>query len=233
MVRQLIRYACGPRRPQLLNFEEFSHGDFVEAFTQTLSAETLTRVLYPDDSRVMGQALRLMQGYFLVACSLADAVLRFRRSNSDWSQFADKVAIQINDTHPALSVPELMRILVDQVQLGWDKAWHTTKNTLAYTNHTLLPEALEKWPVRWFEEMLPRHLEIIYEINRRFLGDVRGRFPGDTNRIERVSIIEDGPDKKVRMADLSVRLSRHQRGGRDPLEPIAPDDTERSRRDLP
>ena len=198
--------------PDYFNFEEFSHGDFVEAFTQTLSAETLTRVLYPDDSRVMGQALRLMQEYFLVACSLADAVRRFQRSNSDWSLFADKVAIQMNDTHPALSVPELMRILVDQVQLGWDEAWRITQNTLAYTNHTLLPEALEKWPVKWFEEMLPRHLEIINEINRRFLGDVRGRFPGDTNRIERVSIVEDGPDKKVRMANLAV-VGSHSTNG--------------------
>ena len=198
--------------PDYFNFEEFSHGDFVEAFTQTLSAETLTRVLYPDDSRVMGQALRLMQEYFLVACSLADAVRRFQRSNSDWSLFADKVAIQMNDTHPALSVPELMRILVDQVQLGWDEAWRVTQKTLAYTNHTLLPEALEKWPVKWFEEMLPRHLEIINEINRRFLGDVRGRFPGDTNRIERVSIVEDGPDKKVRMANLAV-VGSHSTNG--------------------
>ena len=198
--------------PDYFNFEEFSHGDFVEAFTQTLSAETLTRVLYPDDSRVMGQALRLMQEYFLVACSLADAVRRFQRSNSDWSLFADKVAIQMNDTHPALAVPELMRILVDQVQLGWDEAWRVTQKTLAYTNHTLLPEALEKWPVRWFEEMLPRHLEIINEINRRFLGDVRGRFPGDTNRIERVSIVEDGPDKKVRMANLAV-VGSHSTNG--------------------
>ncbi len=198
--------------PDYFNFEEFSHGDFVEAFTQTLSAETLTRVLYPDDSRVMGQALRLMQEYFLVACSLADVVRRFQRSNSDWSLFADKVAIQMNDTHPALSVPELMRILVDQVRLGWDEAWRITQKTLAYTNHTLLPEALEKWPVSWFEEMLPRHLEIINEINRRFLGDVRGRFPGDTKRIERVSIVEDGPDKKVRMANLAV-VGSHSTNG--------------------
>ncbi len=198
--------------PDYFNFEEFSHGDFVEAFTQTLSAETLTRVLYPDDSRVMGQTLRLMQEYFLVACSLADAVRRFQRSNLDWSLFADKVAIQMNDTHPALSVPELMRILVDEVHLGWDEAWRITQNTLAYTNHTLLPEALEKWPVRWFEEMLPRHLEIIYEINRRFLSDVRGRFPGDTNRIERVSIVEDGPDQKVRMANLAV-VGSHSTNG--------------------
>ena len=198
--------------PDYFNFEEFSHGDFVEAFTQTLSAETLTRVLYPDDSRVMGQALRLMQEYFLVACSLADVVRHFQRSNSDWSLFADKVAIQMNDTHPALSVPELMRILVDQVRLGWDEAWRITQKTLAYTNHTLLPEALEKWPVSWFEEMLPRHLEIINEINRRFLGDVRGRFPGDTKRIERVSIVEDGPDKKVRMANLAV-VGSHSTNG--------------------
>jgi glycogen phosphorylase len=194
------------------NFEEFSQGDFVEAFTQSLAAETLTRVLYPDDSRVMGQGLRLMQEYFLVACSLADAVRRFQRSNLDWRLFPDKVAIQMNDTHPALAVPELMRILVDQVHLDWAEAWHITQNTLAYTNHTLLPEALEKWPVEWLEEMLPRQLEIIYEINRRFLGDVRGRFPGDQERIQRVSLVEDGTSKKVRMANLAV-VGSHSTNG--------------------
>jgi len=194
------------------NFEEFSHGDFVEAFTQSLAAETLTRVLYPDDSRVMGQGLRLMQEYFLVACSLADAVRRFQRSNLDWRLFPDKVAIQMNDTHPALAVPELMRILLDQVHLDWDEAWHITQNTLAYTNHTLLPEALEKWPVEWLEEMLPRQLEIIYEINRRFLGDVRGRFPHDQERIQRVSLVEDGTSKKVRMANLAV-VGSHSTNG--------------------
>lgn len=200
--------------PDYFNFEEFSHGDFVEAFTQTLGAETLTRVLYPDDSREMGQGLRLLQEYFLVACSLADAVRRFQRSNSDWNSFADKVAIQMNDTHPSLAVPELMRILVDQVHLEWDEAWHVTRNTLAYTNHTLLPEALEKWPVAWFEEMLPRQLEIIHEINRRFLGDVRGSFPGDQERIQRVSLIEegDGQAKKVRMANLAV-VGSHSTNG--------------------
>ncbi|MFZ0307738.1 MAG: glycogen/starch/alpha-glucan phosphorylase [Candidatus Sulfotelmatobacter sp.] len=194
------------------NFEEFSHGDFVEAFTQTLGAETLTRVLYPDDSRVMGQGLRLLQEYFLVACSLADAVRRFQRSNSDWSLFAEKVAIQMNDTHPSLAVPELMRILLDQVHLEWDEAWQITQNTLAYTNHTLLPEALEKWPVKWFEEMLPRQLEIIYEINRRFLGDVRGRVPGDQERTQRVSLVEDGSEKKIRMANLAV-VGSHSTNG--------------------
>jgi len=195
--------------PDYFNFEEFSHGDFVEAFTQTLSAETLTRVLYPDDSRLMGQGLRLMQEYFLVACSLADAVRRFQRGNSDWRLFAEKVAIQMNDTHPALAVPELMRILVDQVHLGWDEAWRITQNTLAYTNHTLLPEALEEWPVEWFQEMLPRQLEIIYEINRRFLGDVRRRFPGDEDRLRRVNLIEG---KKIRMANLAV-VGSHSTNG--------------------
>ncbi len=198
--------------PDYFNFEEFSHGDFVEAFTQTLSAETLTRVLYPDDSDFRGQALRLLQEYFLVACSLADAVRRFQRCNADWRLFAEKVAIQMNDTHPALSVPELMRILVDQEHLGWDEAWDITQKTLAYTNHTLLPEALEKWPVAWFEEMLPRQLEIIYEINRRFLGDVRRQFPGDDDRMQRVSLIEEGAAKKVRMAHLAV-VGSHSTNG--------------------
>jgi len=198
--------------PDYFNFEDFSHGDFVEAFTQTLSAETLTRVLYPDDSSFMGQALRLLQEYFLVACSLADAVRRFQRANADWRMFPTKAAIQMNDTHPALAVPELMRILVDQVHLGWDEAWDITQKTLAYTNHTLLPEALEKWPAAWFEEMLPRQLEIIYEINRRFLSDVRRMFPGDEGRIQRVSLVEEDPAKKVRMANLAV-VGSHSTNG--------------------
>jgi starch phosphorylase len=200
--------------PEYFNFEEFSQGDFVEAFTQTLSAETLTRVLYPDDSRVMGQALRLMQEYFLVACSLADAVRRFLRCNSDWSSFPDKVAIQMNDTHPSLAVPELMRILLDQVHLGWDEAWQITQKTLAYTNHTLLPEALEKWSVAWLQDMLPRQLEIIYEINRRFISKVRGSYLGDQERIQRVSLIEegDGGAKKLRMANLAV-VGSHSTNG--------------------
>jgi glycogen phosphorylase len=198
--------------PDYFNFQEFSHGDFVEAFAQTLSAETLTRVLYPDDSQFKGQGLRLLQEYFLVACSLADAVRRFKHSNSDWSLFSEKIAIQMNDTHPALSVPELMRILVDQEHLGWDEAWHITQNTLAYTNHTLLPEALEKWPVAWLQDMLPRQLEIIYEINRRFLEAVRKQFPGDEGRIQRVSVIEEVAGKKVRMANLAA-IGSHSTNG--------------------
>ena len=198
--------------PDYFDFAEFSHGDFVEAFTQTLSAETLTRVLYPDDSDFRGQALRLLQEYFLVACSLADTVRRFRRDNLDWHSFPQKAAFQLNDTHPALAVPELMRILVDQERLGWDEAWSITQNTLAYTNHTLLPEALERWPVAWFEELLPRQLEIIYEINRRFLGDVRRLFPADEGRIQRVSLIQEGTPRKVRMAHLAV-VGSHSTNG--------------------
>jgi glycogen phosphorylase len=198
--------------PNFFNFQEFSSGDFVSALAETLAAESLTRVLYPDDSTSMGQALRFVQEYFLVACSLADLVRRFRRSNSKWSALPNKVAIQLNDTHPAMAVPELMRILLDEAHLGWDEAWEYTQETLAYTNHTLLPEALEKWPLRWFELMLPRQLEIIHEINRRFLGDVQTRFPGDEGRISRVSIIDGGPERKVRMANLAI-VGSHSTNG--------------------
>src|SRR5262249_564749 len=156
--------------------------------------------LYPDDSTSLGRGLRFLQEYFLVACSLADVVRRFRRTNSDWSLFPQKAVLQLNDTHPAMAGPELMRIPLDARHLGWDEAWDITKQALAYTNHTLLPEALEKWQVSWFEILLPRLLEIIYEINRRFLDDVRNNFPGDSGRIERVSLIEEGPERKVRMA---------------------------------
>ena len=194
------------------NFQEFSSGDFVGALAETLEAESLTRVLYPDDSTSMGQGLRFVQEYFLVACSLADLVRRFRQSNADWSLLPEKVAIQLNDTHPTMAVPELMRILLDEAHLGWDQAWDLTQKTLAYTNHTLLPEALEKWPVAWFELMLPRHLEIIFEINRRLLNEVRTRFPSDEGRVERVSLIEEGPSKHVRMANLAI-VGSHSTNG--------------------
>ena len=160
----------------------------------------------------MGQALRFVQEYFLVACSLADLVRRFRRSNPDWGQFPEKVAIQLNDTHPAMAVLELMRILLDDAGLAWDQAWKITERTLAYTNHTLLPEALEKWPLAWFEMLLPRHLEIIFEINRRFLEAVRARFPGDEERIVRMSLIEDGAERRVRMANLAI-VGSHSTNG--------------------
>jgi len=194
------------------NFQEFSSGDFVGALAETLEAESLTRVLYPDDSTSMGQGLRFVQEYFLVACSLADLVRRFRASNADWSALPEKVAIQLNDTHPTMAVPELMRILLDEAHLGWDQAWDLTQRTLGYTNHTLLPEALEKWPLEWFEIMLPRHLEIIFEINRRLLDAVRTRFLGDEGRVERVSLIEEGPTKRVRMANLAI-VGSHSTNG--------------------
>src|SRR6201993_2812642 len=198
--------------PDSFDFQVFSHGEFVGAVAETLTAESLTRVLYPDDSTSQGQGLRFIQEYFLVACSLGDLVRRFRQTNDDWNQLPEKVAIQLNDTHPSMAVPELMRILLDQAHLSWDQAWDLTRQVLAYTNHTLLPEALEKWPVQWFEDMLPRQLEIIYEINRRFLSDVRQRFPRDEGCIQRLSLIEEGAETKVRMANLSV-VGSHSTNG--------------------
>ncbi|HEY2149955.1 MAG TPA: glycogen/starch/alpha-glucan phosphorylase [Vicinamibacterales bacterium] len=198
--------------PDYFDFQQFSGGDFVGALAETLTAETLTRVLYPDDSTTEGKGLRFLQQYFLVACTLADAIRRFRAAGNHWSALPDKVALQLNDTHPTLAVPELMRILLDEGGLGWDEAWNLTRRTLAYTNHTLLPEALEKWPLPWFEMILPRQLEIIYEINRRFLDDVRTRFPDDDGRIARVSLVEDGEPKKIRMAHLAI-VGSHSTNG--------------------
>ena len=198
--------------PDYFDLQGFSSGDFVGALAGTLAAESLTRVLYPDDSTSMGQGLRFVQEYFLVACSLADLVRRFRRSHADWSSFPEKVAIQLNDTHPTMAVPELMRILLDEAHLGWDEAWDLTKRALAYTNHTLLPEALEKWPLAWFKDMLPRHLEIILEINRRFLDVARIRYPGDEDRIRRMSLVEEGAERKIRMANLAI-VGSHSTNG--------------------
>jgi starch phosphorylase len=198
--------------PDYFDIQEFGAGDFVGALAETLGAESLTRVLYPDDSTTPGRGLRFVQEYFLVACSLADIVRRFRRFNKDWEQLPEKAAIQLNDTHPSLAVAELMRILLDDVQLGWDQAWDLTKRTLAYTNHTLLPEALEKWPVELFEMLIPRHLEIIYEINRRLLDEVRLRFPGDDGRVARVSLVEEGRQRKIRMANLAI-VGSHSTNG--------------------
>jgi starch phosphorylase len=198
--------------PNHFNFQEFSSGDFVGALAETLTAESVTRVLYPDDSTSMGQGLRFVQEYFLVACALADLVRRFRRGHADWSTLPEHVAIQLNDTHPALAVPELLRILLDDAHLGWDQAWDLTQRTLAYTNHTLLPEALEKWPLVWFELLLPRHLEIILEINHRLLEAVRQCFPGGAGRVEAISLIEEGAERKVRMANLAI-VGSHSTNG--------------------
>ena len=198
--------------PGSFNFEEFGSGDFIGALGETLEAESLTRVLYPDDSTTIGRRLRFVQEYFLVACSLADIIRRFRRLNNDWDRLPEKVAMQLNDTHPAMAVAELMRVLLDEAHLGWERAWDLTRRALAYTNHTLLPEALEKWPVEGFEVLVPRQLEIIYEINRRFLDDVRKRFPGDEGRVERVSLVEEGSERKIRMANLAV-VGSHSTNG--------------------
>jgi starch phosphorylase len=198
--------------PDYFDFQRFSRGDFVGALAETLASESLTRVLYPDDSTSRGQGLRFLQEYFLVACSLADLVRRFRRANADWSALPEKAAIQLNDTHPAMAVPELMRILLDEARLGWDQAWDLTRRTLAYTNHTLLPEALEKWPLEWFELLLPRNRQIIEEINRRLLDEVRTRFPGDDGRVARVSVLEEGAVRQVRMANLAI-VGSHSTNG--------------------
>ena len=194
------------------DFQKFSGGDFVGALAEMLAAESLTRVLYPDDSTVRGKALRFVQEYFLVACSLADLVRRFRKTNSDWKQLPDHAAIQLNDTHPSMAVPELLRILLDDAKLGWDDAWDITRRTLAYTNHTLLPEALEKWPVTWFERLLPRHLELIYEINWRLVNEVWAKFPGDEGRVERISLVEESGGRKIRMANLAI-VGSHSTNG--------------------
>ena len=198
--------------PDAFDIMEFGAGDFVGALAETLGAESITRVLYPNDSTTVGQGLRFVQEYFLVACSLADIVRRFRQLNKDWEQLPERAAIQLNDTHPSLAVAELMRILLDDAHLGWDHAWDLTKRTLAYTNHTLLPEALEKWPVELFEMFLPRHLEIIYEINRRLLDEVRRRFPGEDDRVSRVSLVEESSQRKIRMANLAI-VGSHSTNG--------------------
>jgi glycogen phosphorylase len=198
--------------PDYFDLNEFDRGDFFGAVHDKVLAENLTRVLYPDDSTSAGRHLRFLQEYFLVACSLADILRDFRRANHDWHVLPEKVAIQLNDTHPSMAVAELMRLLLDMAKLGWDEAWDLTVRTLAYTNHTLLPEALEKWPVELFEQALPRQLEIIYEINRRFLNDVGARYPNDNDRARRVSLIEEGQVKQVRMANLAI-VGTHSTNG--------------------
>ena len=182
----------------------FNDGRYAEAVEAQMRSENLTKVLYPSDSTEAGRELRLKQQYFLVSCSLRDIIRRFRFRNSDWEAFPDKVVIQLNDTHPVLAIPELMRLLVDENGVGWEQAWSITRRTFAYTCHTLLPEALETWPVPLFGRLLPRHLEIIYALNHFFLADVRARYPGDDERIARMSLIQEGPERRVRMANLAV-----------------------------
>ena len=182
----------------------FNDGRYAEAVAAQMRTENITKVLYPSDSTEAGRELRLKQQYFLVSCSLRDIIRRFRFRNSDWEAFPDKVVIQLNDTHPVLAIPELMRLLVDENGVGWEQAWSIARRTFAYTCHTLLPEALETWPVPLFGRLLPRHLEIIYALNRSFLEDVRAAYPGDGERVARMSLIQEGPEHRVRMANLAV-----------------------------
>jgi starch phosphorylase len=182
----------------------FNDGDYFKAVEQKIASETVSKVLYPSDALVAGQELRLVQEYFLVACAVRDIVRRFEQTHESFCEFPAKVAIQLNDTHPALTVAELLRILVDEKEMPWDEAWEITRATLGYTNHTLVPEALEKWPVQMLEAAVPRHLQIIYEINRRFLDRVSAAYPGDSARLKRMSLIDESTPKHVRMANLAV-----------------------------
>lgn len=182
----------------------FNSGDYISAVEQKIASETISKVLYPSDSVAAGKELRLTQEYFLVACALHDVVRRYTKHHETFDAFPQKAAIQLNDTHPALAIAELMRILVDDNRLPWEQAWQITEQTFGYTNHTLMPEALEKWPVDLFERLLPRHLQIIHEINRRFMEHVAWLYPGDQEKMRRVSIIEEGEQKQVRMAHLAI-----------------------------
>lgn len=192
------------RATDQFHFQDFSRGSYVEAVEDKVMAENLSQVLYPSDAVYAGRELRLRQEYFFVSCSVQDIIRRFKNDQNSWNSFPDHVFIQMNDTHPALVVPELMRILVDKEDLDWDQAWELTVNSCGYTNHTLLPEALERWPVSMFERLLPRHLQIIYEINSRFMRKVATAYPGDFDRLRRMSIIQEDPEKAVRMAYLAV-----------------------------
>ena len=185
---------------------DFNQGSYVEAVETKVLAENLTKVLYPNDNTMAGKELRLRQQYFFTRCSLADILRRFVDDNgsADWSKLPDKAFIHLNETHPALVIPELMRVLVDEEGVQWDQAWDITCRTTGYTNHTILPEALEKWPVAMMERLLPRHLQIIYEINGRFLRQISAMFPGDQDRLARMSLIDEGGERYVRMANLAI-----------------------------
>lgn len=193
---------------QSFDFQAFNVGDHYRAVNEKVLSENITKVLYPNDEPAVGKQLRLEQQYFFISCSLQDMIRIYLQREKDLSGFHKKYVIQLNDTHPAVAVAELMRLLVDEHLMDWDEAWHITSNTFAYTNHTLLPEALEKWPLPLFGRILPRHLEIIFEINRRFLDQVRTRYPGDEGKVANLSLIEEWGEKYVRMANLACVGSR-------------------------
>jgi starch phosphorylase len=201
-VNYLRLYAATPSSD--FDIQIFNAGDYFRAVEQKIKSETISKILYPSDTFDTGKELRLVQEYFLVACSLRDIIRRYLKTHQGFDGFPDQVNIQMNDTHPALAVAELMRILVDEHSMEWEPAWNITQRTLAYTNHTLLSEALEKWPVGLLEFVLPRHLQIIYEINHRFLSEIAELWPGDTDRLSRMSLIEEGGEKQVRMAHLAI-----------------------------
>jgi glycogen phosphorylase len=186
------------------DFDDFNRGEYVEAVSNKVLAENLTKILYPNDNTWQGKELRLKQEYFFVSCSLQDALRRFKKSQATWDELPNLVYFHLNDTHPALTVAELMRLLMDREGLGWDEAWQITTACTGYTNHTILPEAMEKWPVSMLERLLPRHLQIIYEINARFLSSVAIAFPFDSDRLRRMSLVEEGAVKHVRMAHLAI-----------------------------
>ena len=186
------------------DFQAFNTGDYYQAVEDKVVSETVTKVLYPNDEPQIGKHLRLGQQYFFVSCSLQNLLQILELADVTVENFAERYAVQLNDTHPSIGVAELMRLLVDERRLGWDKAWAITVQTFGYTNHTLLPEALETWPLPMFQTLLPRHLEIIYEINRRFLDEVRARFPGDEARVARMSLIGEAGEKCIRMAHLAA-----------------------------
>ena len=200
------------RSTREFDLEYFNHGDYMRACEDQLHTEIITKVLYPKDDFVQGRELRLKQEYLLVSASLQDILHRFSLQHNDWNLLPERAAIQLNDTHPALAIPELMRILMDREGLGWNEAWDITVRTFAYTNHTVMPEAMETWRNALLGKLLPRHLEIIYEINRRLLDRVAERYPGDTARMNRMSLIEVGHEPKVRMAHLAI-LGSHSVNG--------------------
>jgi starch phosphorylase len=186
------------------SLQDFNQGNYMQAVADKNESENLSKVLYPDDSTEMGRELRLKQQYFFVSASLQDIMVRYKKHHKNWDALPDKVAIQLNDTHPAISVAEMMRLLVDIYRQPWDYAWGLTTRIFSYTNHTLMPEALETWPVSLFESLLPRHLEIIYEINHRFLQEVSYEYPGDNDLLKRMSIISEEGGRRVRMAHLAI-----------------------------
>ena len=186
------------------DFDDFNRGEYVDAVANKVLAENLTKVLYPNDNVFVGKELRLKQEYFFVSCTIQDVLRRFKSDGNAWDTFPDRVFLQLNDTHPSLVVPELMRLLVDREGLGWEQAWQISTASTGYTNHTVLPEALEKWPVDMLGRLLPRHLQIILEINARFMRDVASRHPFDVDRLRRMSIVEEGEQKQIRMAHLAI-----------------------------